>query len=87
MIILIFLLLRLVREGNGEPPADDARRPVATQYPSEAGKARSRQIPVEWAETEAGLTDKSRTGAKDQNVAKIPIATPEEPRGTEEKSQ
>lgn len=87
MIILIFLSLRLVREDNGEPPADDARRPAATQYPSEAGKARPRQIPVEEEETEAGLRNNSRTGAKDQKVTKIPIDTPEEPRETEEKSQ
>jgi hypothetical protein len=53
VIILIFLSLRLVREDNGEPPADDARRPAANQYPSETGKARPRQIPVEGEETEA----------------------------------
>ncbi len=86
-IILVFLLLRLVREGNGEPPAGDPRRPAATQYPSEAGKAQPRQIPIEGAETEAGLRDNSGTGAKDQKVTRIPIDTPDEPREPEEKSQ
>ncbi|MGD0327741.1 MAG: hypothetical protein ABSB21_03840 [Halobacteriota archaeon] len=64
VIILIFLLLRLVRDGNGEPPAGDARRPAVTQYLSEAGKARPRQTSIEGEETEAGLTDKSRTVRK-----------------------
>lgn len=86
VIILTFLLFRLLREGNGEPPAGNTRRPAATQYPSETGKARPRQIPIEGAETEAELTDKSRSRAKDQKV-KIPIETPDEPRETEEKSQ
>jgi hypothetical protein len=87
VIILIFLLLQLIRGGNGEPPARDARRPAATQYPSEAGKPRPRQIPIEGADTEAGLSDNSRTGAKDQKVTRIPIDTPDEPRETEEESQ
>ncbi|MGZ4891108.1 MAG: hypothetical protein ACXV2B_02435, partial [Halobacteriota archaeon] len=87
VIVLIFLLLRLVREGNGEPPDGAAPRPSATQYPSEAGKARPRQIPIEGGATEAGLSDNSRTGAKDQKVTKIPIDTPDEPRETEEESQ
>lgn len=87
MIILIFLLLRLVRGGNSEPPAGDAWPPAATQYPSEAGKPRPRQIPIEGADTEAGLSDNSRTGAKDQKVTRIPIDTPDEPRETEEESQ
>jgi flagellar biosynthesis/type III secretory pathway M-ring protein FliF/YscJ len=85
VIILTFLLFRLLREGNGEPTAGNTRRPAATQYPSETGKARPRQIPIEGAETEAELTDKSRSRAKDQKV-KIPIETPDEPRETEEKS-
>src|SRR5271157_880210 len=84
VIILIFLLLRLVREGNGEPPAGAAPRPSATQYPSEAGKARPRQIPIEGVDTKAGLSDNSHTGAKDQKVTKIPIDTPDEPLETEE---
>ena len=87
VIVLIFLLLRLVREGNGEPPAGAAPRPSATQYPSEAGKARPRQIPIEGVDTKAGLSDNSHTGAKDQKVTKIPIDTPDEPRETEEESQ
>jgi len=82
-IILVFLLLRLVREANSEPPASNERRPAATQYPSEAGKARPRQIPVEGEETEAGLRDNSRTGSKDQKVTSIPIDTQDEPRETE----
>jgi len=86
VIILTFLLFRLLHEGNGEPPAGNVRRPAATQYPSETGKARPRQIPIEGAETEAELTDKSRSRAKDQRV-RIPIETPDESRETEEKSQ
>jgi len=86
VIILIFLLLRLVREGNGVPPAGDPRRPAATSYLSKAGKARPRQIPIEGEETESGLRENSRTGAKDEKVTKIPIDTPDEPRETEEKS-
>ena len=85
VIILVFLLLRLVREDNGEPPASDPRR-AALQYPSEAGKARPQQIPIEGAETEAGLRDSSGTGSKDQKVTSIPIDTQDEPRETEEKS-
>jgi flagellar biosynthesis/type III secretory pathway M-ring protein FliF/YscJ len=86
VIILVFLLLRLVREGTTEPPADDARRPTTTQYPSEADKARPRQIPIEGADTKAGLSDNSRTGAKDQKITRIPVETPDESRETEEES-
>jgi hypothetical protein len=86
VIILTFLLLQLVRGGHGEPPASNARRPAATQYPSETDKARPRQIPIEGTETETGLTDKPRSRAKDQKV-RIPIEMPDEPQETEEESQ
>ena len=86
VIVLTFLLLRLVREGNGEPPASNTRRPAATQYPSETGRAPPRQIPIEGTETDTELRDKSGSRAKDQKV-RIPIETPDEPREIEEKSE
>jgi hypothetical protein len=85
VIVLTFLLLRLVREGNGEPPASNTRRPAATQYPSETGRVPPRQIPIEGTETDTELRDKSGSRAKDQKV-RIPIETPDEPREIEEKS-
>ena len=85
VIVLTFLLLRLVREGNGEPPASNTRRPAATRYPSETGRAPPRQIPIEGTETDTELRDKSGSRAKDQKV-RIPIETPDEPREIEEKS-
>lgn len=85
VIVLTFLLLRLVREGNGEPPASNTRRPAATQYPSETGRVPPRQIPIEGTETDTELRDKSGSRAKDQKV-RILIETPDEPREIEEKS-
>jgi len=84
VIILTFLLVRLVRNGHGEPPDSTTRRVVAKKYPSETGTARPRQIPIEGTETAAGLTDKSRSRAKDQKV-RIPIDA-DEPREAEEES-
>jgi len=86
VIILTYLLLLLFREGNGEPPASNTRRTAETQYSSETGRAQPRQIPIESTETDAGLTDKSGSRAKDEKV-RIPIETPDEPEETEEKSE
>jgi len=84
VIILTYLLLLLFREGNDEPPASNNRRTAEMQYSSETGRAQPRQIPIEGTETDAGLTDKSGSRAKDKKV-RIPIETPDEPGKTEEK--
>jgi hypothetical protein len=83
-VILIFLLLQLIRGSNGEPAADDTRRPPAPQFPAKADESQSRRIPIEGADTKREAKGESLSGAKDQKITNIPIDAPDEPKEEEQ---
>ncbi|MGA7075880.1 MAG: hypothetical protein WBZ42_04960 [Halobacteriota archaeon] len=87
LVVLAFLFLRLLRDGDNEPPADT--RPLGPTVPStsEPHKERPRQIPIDEAETEVERKNSSLVSAESRRVRSIPIDSKEEAREPEDNSK
>lgn len=82
LVVLAFLFLRLLRDGDHAPPTDTRPSAPAVKSTSEAREERPRQIPITEAETEA----KQKNSSQSQRVRSIPIDTQEELREPEDNS-
>jgi hypothetical protein len=87
LVILAFLLLRLLREGDNEPPADIRPFGPTVQSTSEPRGEQQRQIPIDEAETEVERKNSSLVSTESQRVRSIPIDTQEEAREPEDNSK
>jgi len=84
LVILAYLFLKLLREGDNEPPLD--KRPVAPESASEAREQQPRQIPINESEIEAERKNSSLVTAESKSRS-IPIDASEELREPDEDSQ
>ena len=76
LVILAYLFLKLLREGDNERPPLD-KRPLAPASPSEAREQQSRQIPINDSEIEAERKNSSLVSAESR-IRRIPIDASEE---------
>jgi hypothetical protein len=83
LVILAYLFLKLLREGDNESPIE--KRPGAPAPPSEARRQQSRQIPINESEIDAERKNSSLVTAE-RKIRSIPIDTSEEPREPDEDS-
>ena len=83
LVILAYLLLKLLREGDNGPPVD--KRPLGPGSTSEARAQQSRQIPINESEIEAERKNGSRVTAESK-IRSIPIDASEELREPDEDS-
>jgi hypothetical protein len=84
LVILAYLFLKLLREGDNEPPLD--KRPLAPASTSEDRGQQSRQIPINESEIEAERKNSS-LGTAESKIRSIPIDASEELRESDEDSQ
>jgi len=80
LVILVFLFLRLLHDGGNVPPVDTRPRAPPVKSASEAREKRTRQIPINEAESEAKRQDGSLAGAESKRARSIPIDAQEEAR-------
>ena len=83
LVILAYLFLKLLREGDNEPPVD--KRPLTPASTSEARGQQSRQIPINESEIEAERKNSSLVTAESKSRS-IPIDASEELREPDEDS-
>jgi hypothetical protein len=83
LVILAYLFLKLLREGDNEPPVD--KRPLAPASTSEARGQQSRQIPINESDIEAERKNSSLVTAESK-IRSIPIDASEELREPDEDS-
>jgi hypothetical protein len=84
LLILAYLFLKLLREGDNEPPLD--KRPLTPASTSKAREQQSRQIPINESEIEAERKNSSLVTAESKSRS-IPIDASEELREPDEDSQ
>ena len=82
LVILAYLFLKLLREGDNEPPLDKRPLPPA---PPEASEQQSRQIPINESESEVEQKNSSPVAAESR-VRSIPIDSSEEPQEPDDNS-
>jgi hypothetical protein len=88
LVVLVYLFLRLLRDGDNAPPAETRPRAPAVKSTSEAREEQPRQIPInEEEETEAERKNSSLVSGESQKVRSIPIDTQEEVREPEDNSK
>jgi hypothetical protein len=75
LVILAYLFLKLLREGDNEPPLD--KRPRAPASPPEVSGQQARQIPINESESEVERKNSSSVTAESR-VRSIPIDNSEE---------
>jgi hypothetical protein len=83
LVILAYLFLKLLREGDNEPPVE--KRPLTPASASEARGQQSRQIPINESEIEAERKNSSPVAAESKSRS-IPIDASEELREPDEDS-
>jgi hypothetical protein len=83
LVILAYLFLKLLREGDNAPPLD--KRPLTPASTSKAREQKSRQIPINESEIEAERKNSSLVTAKSKSRS-IPIDASEELREPDEDS-
>jgi hypothetical protein len=83
LVILAYLFLKLLREGENAPPLD--KRPLAPASPPEASGQQSRQIPINESEREVEQKNSSPVAAESR-VRSIPIDSSEEPQEMDDNS-
>ncbi len=83
LVILAYLFLRLLREGDNEPSVD--KRPLAPASPSDASVQQSRQIPINESEIEAERKSSSLVTAESKTRS-IPIDATEGPQEPDDNS-
>ena len=84
LVILAYLFLKLLREGDNEPLLD--KRPLTPASTSKAREQQSRQIPINESEIEAERKNSSLVTAESKSRS-IPIDASEELREPDEDSQ
>jgi len=82
LVILAYLFVKLLRDGDNEPPVD--KRPLAPASASEAPQP-SRQIPINELDIEAERKNRSLVAAESK-IRSIPIDASEEPQEPDEVS-
>jgi hypothetical protein len=87
LVVLAFLFLRLLRDGDNAPPADTRPLAPAVKSTSEAREERPRQIPINEAETEAKRKNSSLVSGESERARSIPIDTQEEAREPQDNSK
>jgi hypothetical protein len=87
LAVLAFLFLRLLHEGDSEPPTDTRPLGPTVQSTSEPRREQPRQIPIDEAETEVERKNSSLVGVESRKVRSIPIDAEEERREPEENSK
>jgi hypothetical protein len=87
LVVLAFLFLRLLREGDNEPPTDTRPLGPTVQSTSEPRREQPRQIQINEAETEVERKNSSLASAESQRVRSIPIDAQEEPLEPEDNSR
>jgi hypothetical protein len=84
LVILAYLFLKLLREGDNEPPLE--KRPLTPASTSEARGEQPRQIPINESEIEAERKNSSQVTAE-SNIRSIPIDASEELREQDKDQQ